>query len=303
MGVCRAAHLSALTMEDYPNLGIRSMEDRTRLFQLVQLVKTLDLEGCRYGDDYHDHDYEVDGDDEEDASDDGGFTYSGDDVNVMREDRGHEDNVYNDEMEAATARLNTATASRPPVRRRLDFSCAVVDSHQKHFHSPIGSVNVCAGHDPGGNDGSLRAKGSTIPGQLDMDTGSVVSHCRCHRSHNNHRPDIHHHTHDHHTGTNAKPDITRQLPSGKSQTRSSPKHGSIHKMNPRHLTGASKYSKKAAGHKDRMAVSRRAKPDAGTENNGTHMHTVKPTPVYESKRAAGYNYGLPLSSPPAPNRT
>uniref|UniRef100_A0A3P8QX34 Kinesin-like protein n=1 Tax=Astatotilapia calliptera TaxID=8154 RepID=A0A3P8QX34_ASTCA len=44
VGVCRTAHISVLTMEDYPLLGIHTMEDRTRLFQLVQFVKTLDLE-------------------------------------------------------------------------------------------------------------------------------------------------------------------------------------------------------------------------------------------------------------------
>uniref|UniRef100_A0A3P8U8H8 Kinesin motor domain-containing protein n=1 Tax=Amphiprion percula TaxID=161767 RepID=A0A3P8U8H8_AMPPE len=43
VGVCRASHLSALTMEDYPLLGIRTMQDRTRLFNLVQLVKTPDV--------------------------------------------------------------------------------------------------------------------------------------------------------------------------------------------------------------------------------------------------------------------
>lgn len=42
-GVHSAAHLSGLTMEDYPNLGISSMEDRTRLFRLVQTIKYLDL--------------------------------------------------------------------------------------------------------------------------------------------------------------------------------------------------------------------------------------------------------------------
>uniref|UniRef100_A0AAQ6IHG5 Kinesin motor domain-containing protein n=1 Tax=Anabas testudineus TaxID=64144 RepID=A0AAQ6IHG5_ANATE len=55
MGVCRAAHLSALTMEDYPILGINTMEDRTRLFHLVQIIKT-DLE---HDDDYDDKGYTV----------------------------------------------------------------------------------------------------------------------------------------------------------------------------------------------------------------------------------------------------
>uniref|UniRef100_A0A672G9Q4 Kinesin-like protein n=1 Tax=Salarias fasciatus TaxID=181472 RepID=A0A672G9Q4_SALFA len=38
-GVCRAAHLSELTIEDYPHLGICTMEERARLFDLVQMIK------------------------------------------------------------------------------------------------------------------------------------------------------------------------------------------------------------------------------------------------------------------------
>lgn len=39
MGLSRLAHLSQLTMGDYPRLGVQDMGDRTRLFHLVQLVK------------------------------------------------------------------------------------------------------------------------------------------------------------------------------------------------------------------------------------------------------------------------
>eukprot|EP00063_Salmo_salar_P041332 XP_014016167.1 PREDICTED: kinesin-like protein KIF24 [Salmo salar] len=41
MGLRRAGHLSLLTMGDYSSLGVHSMEDRARLFHLVQLVKSL----------------------------------------------------------------------------------------------------------------------------------------------------------------------------------------------------------------------------------------------------------------------
>uniref|UniRef100_A0A087YJM3 Kinesin-like protein n=1 Tax=Poecilia formosa TaxID=48698 RepID=A0A087YJM3_POEFO len=62
MGVYRAAHLSTLSMEDYPLLGVCSMEDRARLFQLVQLVKSLDLRSLRNDDIgiYNKCDYEED---------------------------------------------------------------------------------------------------------------------------------------------------------------------------------------------------------------------------------------------------
>ncbi|KAM3867486.1 kinesin-like protein KIF24 [Diretmus argenteus] len=91
MGVRRAAHLSELTMEDYPILGIHSMEDRTRLFHLVQQVKTINLQGNGYGDD------DAAGSDEEDAAK-YGFTYDGDDARG-----GHEEDAYdNDEENEAT---------------------------------------------------------------------------------------------------------------------------------------------------------------------------------------------------------
>ncbi|KAJ8285511.1 hypothetical protein GJAV_G00027650 [Gymnothorax javanicus] len=49
MGLSRLAHLSQLTMGDYPRLGVQDMGDRTRLFHLVQLVKDFaeeESEGC-----------------------------------------------------------------------------------------------------------------------------------------------------------------------------------------------------------------------------------------------------------------
>ncbi|XP_066567838.1 kinesin-like protein KIF24 [Amia ocellicauda] len=41
LGLRRPGHLSHLTMSDYPRLGVHHMQDRTRLFHLVQLVKAL----------------------------------------------------------------------------------------------------------------------------------------------------------------------------------------------------------------------------------------------------------------------
>ncbi|KAK9523386.1 hypothetical protein VZT92_019781 [Zoarces viviparus] len=90
-GVHRAAHLSVLTMEDYPILGIRSMEDRTRLFHLVKMVKALDLE---YEDD--DADYDADGGDEGYPGADSNFTYDG--------SVDPDDNVCDDDDEKGAAR-------------------------------------------------------------------------------------------------------------------------------------------------------------------------------------------------------
>ncbi|KAJ4942511.1 hypothetical protein JOQ06_012377 [Pogonophryne albipinna] len=88
VGICRAAHLSALTMEDYPILGICCMEDRTRLFNLVQMVKALDLEY------ENSEDYGADSGDEGYTAADSSFSYVG------GED---EEDVYNDENERGAA--------------------------------------------------------------------------------------------------------------------------------------------------------------------------------------------------------
>lgn len=43
-GIADVAGLLSLTMQDYPALGISSMEDRQNLFYLIQTVKTLQLQ-------------------------------------------------------------------------------------------------------------------------------------------------------------------------------------------------------------------------------------------------------------------
>ncbi|KAK1892835.1 Kinesin-like protein KIF24 [Dissostichus eleginoides] len=88
VGICRAAHLSALTMEDYPILGICCMEDRTQLFNLVQMVKTLDLEY------ENSEEYGADSGDEGYTAADSSFSYVG------GEDQ---EDVYNDENERGAA--------------------------------------------------------------------------------------------------------------------------------------------------------------------------------------------------------
>ncbi|KAK5932472.1 hypothetical protein CgunFtcFv8_004174 [Champsocephalus gunnari] len=95
VGICRAAHLSALTMEDYPILGICCMEDRTRLFNLVQMVKALDLEY------ENSEDYGSDSGDEGYTAADSSFSYVG------GED---EENVYNDENERGAAEMRQGRA-------------------------------------------------------------------------------------------------------------------------------------------------------------------------------------------------
>ncbi|XP_055367559.1 kinesin-like protein KIF24 [Betta splendens] len=130
LGVCRAAHLSALTMQDYPLLGIHTMEDRTRLFHLVQMVKT-DLNSLMCED-------EDDDDDEGCAVVSRGYSYGSDpDKEVCVE---HDEDE--DDSTADGANITTAGFARSPhVHRRLDFSCESTDLHQRLLTSPKGPVH------------------------------------------------------------------------------------------------------------------------------------------------------------------
>ncbi|XP_037634324.1 kinesin-like protein KIF24 [Sebastes umbrosus] len=228
------------------------------------MVKTLDLE---YDDGY------------DDAVADSSFTYDG--CGDPDED------IYDDEdvKGAPVSKLNAASFSKPScVRRRLDFSREAIEHHPKLFSHPEGTSH-------NRNNVPGQGKGSAIPVQLD--TGSaVVFVCK---GKNSHRPYVQSHQSDHHTGANTEPN---------SRTRLSPKCVSFHKPKPcRPTTVASnRFSNKTDGLKDGKGISRKEKLSPEISSNGATEHTAKPTPVYESKRTAGYNYGLPLSSPPAPNR-
>ncbi|XP_040897283.1 uncharacterized protein LOC121184013 [Toxotes jaculatrix] len=277
MGVHRAAHLSALTMEDYPILGIRTMEDRTRLFHLVQMIKTLDLESLEYEDG---DDCGADGGDEGYVVVDSSFTYDG--YGDSDED------VYDDEDEkgGAVNKLHATTFARPScVRRRLDFSGEATDHHQRLVSHPVDSVHICASHNR--NDGPVQCTESVTPLQLELVSSSPVV-CGCKRN-NNHRTDANSCPSNHHTGGNTKV--------------SSPKWISFHKQKSMPTTVASKrFNNKPDGHKDRRSIFKKEKLYTEIGSNGASGRMAKPTPVYESKRTAGYNYGLPRSSPPVPNR-
>ncbi|XP_040010619.1 uncharacterized protein LOC120804942 [Xiphias gladius] len=293
MGVHRAAHLSALTMEDYPILGIRTMEDRARLFHLVKMVKTLDQESLVY-DDVDDYDdYGADGGDVGNAAVDSSSTYYG---------YGDPDEVCDDEDEkgGAVNKLNTATVTRPScVRRKLDFSCETTDHHQKLLSYPVGSVHFCASHNR--NDGPVQGKGSATPLKLKLDSGSAVV-CGC-KGNNNHRTDAHSRPSNHHKGGNTEPDITGGTAMFNSHTRLSPKFVSFHKQKSRSAAVASKrFNNKTVGYKDRKRTSKKEKLCTEIASKGASERMVKPTPIYESKRTAGYNYGLPRSSLPAQDK-
>ncbi|XP_067377374.1 kinesin-like protein KIF24 isoform X2 [Channa argus] len=235
MGVCRATHLSSLTMEDYTKLGVHTMEDRTQLFRLVKMVKN-DQESFVYDD--YDDEFADEGYSVLDSS----FTYkaSGD------------DDDYND---AAINKQNGAPFVRPScICRQLDFSYETTDPQ------------LC---------GSKR-----------NNTGRTHSH--------NHLSD---------NQTDSRPDFKRGISTHDSNTRLLSKCFSFHKPKPRPARVTSKrFNNKQGGHKDRKHISRKEKLCKENGSNETSGHMSTSTPVYESKRTADYNYGLPNSSPPALNK-
>ncbi|XP_042338551.1 uncharacterized protein LOC121939613, partial [Plectropomus leopardus] len=207
-------------MEDYPILGIRSMEDRTRLFNLVQMVKTLDLE-YEDGDDYYDVN------DEDYAVADDSFSY--------------------DDEDEKGAGVNATSFSDPSfVRRQLDFSSEGIDHHVKLFSPPEDTVH--ASTEPG------RGKGSARPLQLDTG-GALVCGCKGKR---NQRPDAR--ESDHHTAANTEPNIMQGESMYSSATKLSPKFVSLCKLNNRPAPVASNsFRNKPVGCKDRKGISRKDK--------------------------------------------
>ncbi|XP_062235930.1 uncharacterized protein LOC133932999 [Platichthys flesus] len=259
MGVCRAVHLTALTMEDYPLLGIRTMEERTRLFHLVQMIKTLDLDSLEYEDGYDD--FGADGGDEGYGVVDSSFTHDG---------------------------------CGDPVRRRLDFGCETIDHHQKHLSYPKGSVHVCTS--PMGNAAPVQCRESATTLQLELDSGRAVKYGG--KENNNHREDAHSRPNQH-----TKRDTIGGFTLQNSDTLLSPTFAFFHKQKHKPAPVASKmFSSKPVGHKDRKIISKKETLPRGIHSYGASGSMANKTPIYESKRTAGYNYGLPLSSPPAPNK-
>lgn len=171
MGVCSAAHLLGLTIEDYHTLGIHSMEDRTRLFQLIQVLKSSDLESIVF-----------------EHGDDEGGTISDSSFLGGYKDKQH---VYDveDESGAADSTLNAASLSKSCVPRHLDFTRESSDCHQTLFYSP------------GQNDEPVDGEGSTMPVQMECHASSAALYGYKGRYNNSHSPS------HHHTGGNSKSSI------------------------------------------------------------------------------------------------
>lgn len=265
MGIYRAAHLSTLRMDDYPILGVYSMEDRARLYQLVQLVKSLDPRSLTYDDTgiYNESEYE--GSDEIFPANNNSFSpdgYGKADGDVRRD---------KNESRAFTG-ISNASRSRPSsAHRRLQDPIHVYASRSK-------------------NDVLVRGNGSATPIQLGRDSRSTVACDPRQNSRLNERS----RSCDPHNGERTELHITRGSSVFNSVIRLGPTKEAFNKLN----TGSAAVtlgalSNKTSAQRDRKAISSRKK---------CSVHVTKPIPIYEAKTTAGYNYGLPLGSPQAANR-
>lgn len=268
-------------MEDYHILGICSMDDRTRLFHLIQMVKTLELE-------YEDHD-------DDDASDEGFLVVDSritcDGCGDPEKDAHNNDNWTG----AAVSKLSGASVSKSPrVRRRLDFSSdPTINHHQKRFSRLESYAHANTSHNR--NFEPCLRNVPTMPVNAELDSGGSVL-CSC-KGNSNHDMDVCSQKCGHHTGANTKTDVERNSMYS-SHTRVSPMCASSHKPKPRPETVTSvRLSSKEVRHKNKKGISKKKK--IITEISSI---VAVSEPVYESKRTPGYNYGLPMSSPPAPNK-
>ncbi|XP_043968526.1 kinesin heavy chain-like [Gambusia affinis] len=275
MGVYRAAHLSTLSMEDYPRLGVCSMDDRARLFQLVQLVKSLDLRSLRNDDIgiYNECDYE-EGNElfpaNNSFSPDGYGNSNGD----MRRDK------------SESGAISSAFSDRPSyVCRRLDFSTKNTDQRScSHFED---TIHVYASRNR--NDDPVHENGSATPIQLGLHSRKAVV-CDLRQSKNS-KLNERSCSCDPHNVQSIKLHVTRESSMLNSHIRLVPKRETFNKLNPPPAAVTSEsFINKPSAQKDRKTISRKKKSPADD---------TKPTPVYEARRTAGYNYGLPLSPPQA----
>uniref|UniRef100_A0A3Q2Q5S0 Uncharacterized LOC105919083 n=2 Tax=Fundulus heteroclitus TaxID=8078 RepID=A0A3Q2Q5S0_FUNHE len=273
MGVYQATHLSTLRMEDYALLGVCSMEDRARLFQLVQLVKSLDIRNLTYDDIgiYNESHYE--GSDAIFPAHNSSFSPDG---------YGNPDgDGRKDADESGAFRcISNGSHCRPSsVRRRLDFSAENTDHRLCcRFED---TIHVYASHNR--NDDQVHESVSATPIQPGFRSSAVMSDLR-HANNSN----LNERSFDSHNGESIK-HITRGTSVFNSHIRLLPKSKTLNNTRPAPVTLESS-NNKPSSQKDRKAISRK-------KICSTVMS--KPTPVYEAKRTAGYNYGLPLSSPQA----
>lgn len=256
------------------------MEERTRLFHLVQLVKTLDLENLGYDDGDTNYDYDVDGGDRDKTEVDSSSSRDG--FGNLDEDISNDENVGRGAMSSTT---------RTPCVRRLDFSDEATHHQRKLFSCSGGTVHVYGGLNT--NNEPLLENVS----HLDNESAGSFG-CQ---NYNIYTPDVHSHSSNLQKGEIVKQDVTGRISMNNSDTRFPSQCVPCHKQ--KHsspVVASNTFKSKALGHRKR--VSRKHNLYTEKDSGEAFEPIVTPTPVYEAERLAGYNYGLPLSSPPAANK-
>lgn len=241
------------------------MEDRTRLFHLVQMVKTLDLKNLANDDVLIYNENVCDGGDEDYPAGDGRFSSDG---------YGNPD----EDLSENKTLMQSLTFTRPSrAQRRLEFT--VESSHPVH---------ACAKRDK--NDAPVHGNDSAPSMQHKVFSRKMV--LNGYGLSQNDELDVPNRFHD--SQNEKQLQITRGSSVFSYDASLLPKSKTSHKHYPSPVTVPFKaFNNKSFGLKDRKRLSKR-------RNYSTSI--TKPVPVYEAKRTAGYNYGLPLSSPRAPNK-
>lgn len=185
----------------------------------------------------------------------------------------HDNDICDDKQKiGASVQLHSTAFDRPlHVCRRLDFSSETIDSHQKLLSHPI---DGCGGQYKNG-----------IP------PGSAVV-CGC-TGNNNHRTVEHSGSLNHHFTAEAnKPNLIDGFTLHNSSLLLSTKHLSGHQQKCRSgLVAAQTF-----GLKGKEISSKKEFFYSEKSSNGAYGFMTKPRLIYESKIAAGYNYGLLQSS-------
>lgn len=256
------------------------MEDRTRLFHLVQMIKTLDLNSLAY-DDGNDDDYDYDEGDEGYAVLCGSFSPNG---YINPQDVVSDGQIKNG---AAMGSSDAFTFARPSnVCRRLSFSDETLDNQQRLFSYPVGTVHDYANSK--GNDEPVHGKATATPVQLEHQRRRAAV-CG-HQGSNNYKQDVQVFLCDLNKGENTmEKDVTGESSKLHSDALLTSNRKKLPKQKPTKVTRKTLNSKPFA-HKDRRGMSWK---------KICYTDTPVPTPVYEVKTTAGYNYGVPLTSSPA----
>ncbi|XP_028312731.1 uncharacterized protein LOC114469421 [Gouania willdenowi] len=255
-GVCHVVHLSALTTEDCSLLGISSVEDRSRLFELIQVLKSLEFESPGYEEDYS----------HSASTSDRGYTVMGKDHGKLRKDISDDDDDGDDDDDEET----DSYAGLLSVSSRHQFSNESPHLPQMQIPNLTDSVDVYSSDN---RTNPALGKEPAIPVQV-----YPVCSCRGNNTCSNCSP-------HHHRRENVYPCVAR---GNYFCNYSNNELSSIPVLNPR--TRVSPKTKDLNfGQKDKKKVFRKKNIYKETDDIKSVRLLSKPTPIYEAKRLAPNN--------------